>query len=322
MAYEDSPSSVLYAEMKALGLSNRDTAMVLLDTSYSLGGVNLVDRIESRPQLSRTIVHVAPGEMSPRLFKDFGQSSQVLMGRIVARMRKDGSRDAAGELLQRFTTGESSQNMQQALRDYNLDDSLYRNALAYISGLKLEGNSDRAHLCLMLFVVTGCTGDPAKGAQAVEQFSANRVGASFRTTEDHVNLDATIEEAEDDYNLGLMRIVGGRLKGADAFYQLNPTEQGTEIGALSSEKGAITDVDADVSRHHARIYKQGSHWYIVGLKSTNGTTVISGADKIEHVVEPPKRERPRTYVPEPFEIFPTDTICLGSSTRFMVMPMM
>ena len=36
----------------------------------------------------------------------------------------------------------------------------------------------------------------------------------------------------------------------------------------------------------------------------------------------PKRNRDRGYSPAPFEIFPTDTICLGSSTRFMVMPML
>ena len=117
-----------------------------------------------------------------------------------------------------------------------------------------------------------------------------------------------------------MRIVGGRLKGADAFYRIPPTAQGAEIGALASGEHAITDVDEDVSRHHARVYKQGPHWYIEGMKSTNGTTVISGDDKLVYTVEPPRGERPRDWKPQPYEIFPADTICLGSSTRFMVIP--
>jgi len=117
-----------------------------------------------------------------------------------------------------------------------------------------------------------------------------------------------------------MRIVSGKLKGPNGFHRLNTDAQGTEIGSLASDSSAINDVDEDVSRRHARVYREGTSWYIVGLKSTNGTTVISGADKIERVVEPPKGERPRDYVPEPVEIFPADTLCLGSSTRFMVIP--
>ena len=321
MAHENSPSSVMFAELKTLGISNRDAAAALLDTGRVMGDTTIMDRIDSRTLLSRAIVHVAPGELPVRFFKDFGQTTQLLMGRSIARMRKEGTSEPAVKLAERFS-GEAAETMIESLREYRLDENVYRNALGRIANLKIESDTDRALLYMMLFVVTGCTGDPAEGARAVEQFSSDNVGASFRTTEAHVVLEAEEEEDEDDFTLGLMRIVGGRLKGADAFYRLAPTEQGTEIGALTTEAGAITDVDADVSRHHARIYKKKGHWYIIGLKSTNGTTVISGDDKIEHVVEPPKRERERNYVPEPFEIFPTDTICLGSSTRFMVMPVM
>lgn len=319
MANDNSPSSIMYAEFKALGISNRDVASVLLDVNRSYGDVPVLDRINSRTQLSRSFVHVAPGEVPSFLFRDYAQSSQTLLGRIIAKLRKNGDANPALIVRDRMS-GPAAQAMQRALRDYNIDDSVYRNALTHISNLPLDNETDRALLYLMLFVVTGCTGDPREGARAVEQFSSDRVGASFRTTEAHVGM--ADEEPEDDFALGLMRIVGGKLKGPEAFYRLSATEKGTEIGTLSSEEGAITDVDADVSRRHARIYKRGTHWYIIGLGSTNGTTVISGDDKMEYVVEPPKRERERGYTPEPREIFPTDTICLGSSTRFMVMPML
>ena len=319
MANENSPSSIMYAELKSLGISNRDAATALLDVNRSYGDATVLDRINSRTQLSRLFVHVAPGEVPSSLFKDFRQSTQTLLGRIVAKSRKRGKTEATLAVRDRMA-GPAAQAMQQALRDYGIEDSVYRNALAHISNLALDNETDRALLYFMLFVVTGCTGDPLEGAHSVEQFSSDNVGASFRTTE--AQIDVADEEPKDDFSLGLMRIVGGKLKGPDAFYRLAATEKGTEIGTLSTEEGAITDVDADVSRRHARIYKQGTHWYIVGLGSTNGTTVISGDDKIEHVVEPPKRERKRGYMPEPCELFPTDTICLGSSTRFIVMPML
>lgn len=322
MAHENSPSSVMFAELKKLGLSNRDAAAILLDTGRVFGDSTLKDRIDSRTRLSRDIVHVPPGEVPRSLFKDFSQSAQLIYGRCVAYLRKNGTSNAQAEIAECFS-GHAADAMQAALREYHLDENVYRNALVRIAKLELRNETDRGVLYLLLFIVTGSTGNPAEGARFVEQFSSDNVGLSFRTTEADVNLDALSDESdEEDYLLGLARIVGGRLKGANAFYRLSPTEQGTEIGALSGSDGAITDVDEDVSRRHARIFKKGTHWYIVGLKSTNGTTVISGADKLEHVVEPPKRDRQRGYEPEPFEIFPTDTICLGASTRFMVMPVM
>lgn len=310
----------MYATLKSLGLSNRDAAVALLNTDKSFGDSTLMDRVDSRSMLSRFYVHVAPGEVPRGLFRDFSNSVQTLMGRIIAKSKK-GRRNASALHLGELFSGEAAQDMQQALREYNIDDSVYRNALAYIDNLDIANGVDKDLLYFMLFIVTGCTGDPREGAKCVEQFSSDNVGAFFRTAEADVGMLDDVEEDE-GYALGLMRIVGGKLKGANAFYQLDPSEKGTEIGALSTEPGAITDVDADVSRRHARIYKQGPHWYLIGLKSTNGTTVISGEDKKEYVVEPPRRDRDRDYEPTPFEISPTDTICLGASTRFMVMPVL
>ena len=320
MAYENSPSSVMYAELKALGLSNRDVAITLLDTERSFGDTTVMDRVESRTRLSRDIVHVAPGALSPALFRDFGQSVQTLLGRAIAKLKGDSAGNPAQIVAERIS-GESADAMQASLREYGIDDSVFRNAITHIDNLNIGNETDRTLLYFMLFVVTGCTGDPHKAAQTVERFSSDIVGSSFKTTMAEVGM-AEDQDEDEALHLGLMRVVGGKLKGVNAFYRLSTAENGSEIGTLASGEGAITDVDADVSRRHARVYKQGSHWYIIGLKSTNGTTVISGEDKMEHVVEPPRGERARDYVPEPFEILPTDTICLGSSTRFMVMPVL
>ena len=74
----------------------------------------------------------------------------------------------------------------------------------------------------------------------------------------------------------------------------------------------IADVDADVSRNHAYIWQDGEHWYLRDLGSTNGTRLVSGGDGSERAVGRSVEEAP--------ELFASDIICLGATTRFMVMP--
>lgn len=319
MVHENSPSSTMYADLKSMGLSNYDAALLLHDTDISFGRTALRNRITSRSQLSRAIVHVAPGELSESLFRDFSESAQMIMSRIEARAKERPEDEIAHDICEHYT-GSASKNMQAALRAYGIDDNVYRNAVNHISKLEITCEQDCALLQLMLFVATGCTGDPIKAADEVERFSETRSSTTFRTPEVEIVHFPESNFKLDDYEIGLARIVDGKLKGTNAFYRVSPTEEGTEIGTLASTPGAITDVDEDVSRHHARVFKHDSNYYIIGMNSTNGTTVIAGDDKQEHVVEPPKRERPQEYTPQPFQIFPTDTICLSASTRFMVLP--
>lgn len=82
---------------------------------------------------------------------------------------------------------------------------------------------------------------------------------------------------------------------------------GTVVGSMVTEGDAVVDVDADVSKRHARIWLDGGKWYIQDLKSTNGTYLIRGDSKAECPV-----------AGEPVELFASDTICLGATTCFMV----
>ena len=323
MAFEDSPSSVMYAELKALGLSNHDAAIMLMRTDQRFGDGVLLDRIESRTRLSRAIVHVKPGELGDSLFKDFEQSVQSILSRL---LMATGKRVTLDQVIDRLS-GSAARSMEQALERYGSRSAVYRNAVAHVANLQNKSQIERASLYLMLLVVAGCTGDAARAADAVEAFADKQAGDAFHTTEaqvDYGNASAPSEPggASDAPLFALMRIVEGKLKGSSGFYKLDPGPEGTEVGSLAGAQGSIADVDADVSRHHALIYREGAKWFIVGLQSTNGTTVISGADKMERVVEPPRKERTRGYVPQPVEIKPADTICLGASTRFMVMPML
>ena len=324
-ANETSPSAVMYDELKSLGCKKHDVAVLLLDTDKRFGDTTMLDRIESPSQLTRYVVQVAPGELSERFFRDFDRSVPAVLSLIAKKRAKGDVRKVAPDLVD-YLRGEAGRAMQEALAAFGRDASVYRNAVSHIDALPLESDVQRALLHLMLFVVAGCTGDPHRAAQAAADFADQRIGEAFRTIEAHVGSGSGSssmgEDSGDDAvaQLGLMRIVHGKLKAGAPAYRLNTSASGTVIGTLAAGPDAITDVDADVSREHARIYLEGGRWYIVGLKSTNGTTVISGADKSVRTVEPPRAERSRGYVPEPVELLASDTICLGSSTRFLVMP--
>ena len=317
MDHEQSPSSVMYAELKVLGASNHDAALILLDGARSFGLVTVRDRIESRTQLSRCIVHVPPGAIDADLFRDYAQSVTVLLERFGATWRRR-HRGEMMEVIAERLSGPTAETMQDALRAYGSDAGVYRNAVQRIESLRLQSQANRAKLHLLLLIVTGCKGDPVEAVRYVERYTEESFESVFVTPPAEVLSSERQQEAS--VTLWLVRVVAGRLKGADSLYRLSPGKSGTEIGAFASAANAITDVDADVSRHHARIYCEDGHWYVIGLRSKNGTTVIGGDDKLVHVVEPPRRSRPHDYVPQPYEVFPMDTLCFGATTRFIVLP--
>ena len=86
------------------------------------------------------------------------------------------------------------------------------------------------------------------------------------------------------------------------------------IGSLPKTSPSITDVGADASREHLRIWLEGEHWYAQGLGSTNGTVLESGAGDGDIVIEPPRDQR------EPGKVYPrwkskTATGSIWVSTR-------
>ena len=307
----------MYSEFKVMGLSNRTVALTLIDTDHCYGEINMRERIESRDRLSRHIVHVEPGELHPDLFNDFGHSSQVLLRAMLDNLNSkkvDNPRQLAFE---RFS-GISAERMVDALNETGIDSSAYRNALESIARLHDVSDFHKTLLYIILFIVTGCTGDPQTGALETERFASSALNKLFLTpvSQPHDSSPASSSIS----NLALVRIANGMLKGNNPLYPIDKSGEGTEIGTFAAGVNSITDVETDVSRHHARIFNDDGHWYIEGLSSTNGTTVITGADKREYIVEPPRHKRDANWKSKPFEIFPTDTICLGATTRFMVIP--
>ena len=215
--------------------------------------------------------------------------------------------------------GEGAEAMCASLRTYGLDDRLYRNACARIASD--GGDLETSALPLVtLFVSCGCLCDPQGAVKTTEALISDKMGGHFSTTELSVgdgfpsDLDAEPKHAE---KLGLIRIVGTAVK--PPLYPLNDGEGGTVIGSLATGKGAITDVDRDVSRHHARVFVKDGTWYVEGLGSTNGTVLISGADMTQQVVEATRHARTAGSAHPPVPLSNGDIICLGATTRFLVM---
>lgn len=213
----------------------------------------------------------------------------------------------------RALPGAAAAQMQGALAQFGLDSLLYGNEAQRLGRVRLRNESDRSTLALMLFVAAGCLADPAAAVATVEKFAQRFLAMDIGTVETSMGTQVMPDESG-PLALGLLRIVNGAAR--PPIYPLSPA--GSTIGSLASGPNAITDVDVDVSRQHLRIWRDGSRWVCQGLGSTNGTMLISGADKSAQVVEPPRSGRSKgTYPPVALER--GDILCLGRTTRFLVM---
>lgn len=315
MARKDTPSAVMYAKLKGFGISNRDAANILLNTTLTFDGRMLRDRINESSQLSRRIVHTMPGELPIGLFNSFQITCPQLYRRVVDEIAVDrcsGDHAAAKTILADELTGPCAAEMAKALRACHVDESVFRNMHSYIMHVDLVNEADRTLLMLMMFVITGCLGNPHPASIIVVDYATNILGADFHTAQSVISTVEAPAATPTDILLGLVRIVDGHIKAGSQMHVLNP--EGTEIGLLPASKHVVADVDEDVSRSHAYVWRNEGVWHIRDLGSVNGTRVISGANGEEL----PVGANPADAA----VISATDIICLGATTRFIVMPVL
>ena len=309
------PSATMYAALKECGISNREAAGTLLNTALTFDGRQLRDRIDESSQLSRRIVHTRPGEIPAELFCDFTQTCPAIEHQILRRLgvsrRTRREADPSQRLRQRLLA-DYAPAMEDALSACDVDPSLYRNMVTYLEQADLPREEDRTLLHLMLFVVTGCLGDPQAAADLLVPYATDTLGADFHTAHTVTSANPYRAAKPVQLKLGIVRVVEGSIKAGSHIWTLDPA--GTTIGLLAGSATDVTDVESDVSRQHARIWYEGGRWLLQDLGSTNGTHVISGASGLESKVG--------TDPAEAVEIAATDTICLGASTRFVVMPLL
>lgn len=318
----DTPSSVMYADLKAHArLSNRETARLLLNGDFLSGGTPIRDRVDvDRTFLSREVVHALPGEIPAEAFGDIAQAALSIAARAASKADAGPAESDAAACLDAHYRGPAARAMREALDACGADGTAYGNAVEQISRIPLERERDRGTLLLMLFLATGCLGEPARAANVVEGYLASRLSTEMHTTETGVGTGTLeVPVAAAPVRLGLMRVIDGLVK--PPLHPLSVEPGGTVIGQLATGPGDISDVDGDVSRSHLRVWLDAGRWLAQGLGSTNGSAVISGDDRSVRVIEPPRSQRVPGETYPPVRLLNSDVLCLGASTRFLVMQM-
>lgn len=208
-------------------------------------------------------------------------------------------------------------DMQDALINCGVDGMLFRNGVERIETADDSDIKDRLYIHLVFFIVTGCLGDPARAIEYTESFVSDQMLSTLGTVETTVtSFFSTTARPTGDIRLGLLRVVGNSAR--PPLRPLTTDPVGSIIGSLTGDENAITDVDSDVSRQHLRIWFQDGRWFAQGLDSTNGSFLISGVDRCRQPIEPPRRDRSASFANTPVEIHNGDTLCLGATTRFLV----
>lgn len=316
----ETPCSVMFADLKDFGrISNRDAALTLLSTNVPYGETSLRARAcDDRTFLSRHVVHALPGQIPTKQFVDLTKAAIMLFRMIVRNLGDDG--ETLAEVEQHYA-GPASKAMGEALTSFSLDATLYANARDRISDGTYPLPQDKTKLLIMLFVATGCLGDPAEAIRLVGAYTQTFLSQGLTTTETRVGkgfVTASDEGSHQDVCLGLLRLVGAAAQGA--LLPLSTTPRGTVIGALASAPEDINTVDFDVSRQHLRVFRDTDGvWYARGMGSTNGTILISGDTHERIVVEPPRYQQDLSLAYPPVPIANSDILCLGRTTRFLVM---
>lgn len=314
----ETPCSVLYNDIRSFGgLKHLEIARMLINGN-SYAGSTLLDKCSTnRSYLTRYIVHREPDQCAPGIYNDLTVSTLNLAAAI---SNKLGGGDRAYREISEHYSGPAAQGMMSVLADYDLDDRLYANALGRINSSDDHGPREKSTLFLMLFVATGALADPVQGVATVERFCDSKTGGHFGTTETTVGRGfmGSLEQPRTVApNLGLLRTHADNCVDMQ-IHPLTRDPRGTVIGSLPKTSPSITDVGADASREHLRIWLEGEHWYAQGLGSTNGTVLESGAGDGDIVIEPPRDQREPGKIYPPVEIENSDRLHLGLYTTFLV----
>lgn len=306
------PSSYMYSDLRSFGgITNKEAASELLTDQTLCGNGAPRDRINERTFLSRQIVHATPSQVHPEYFGDFHQSAQTITSKIASNLAMP---CAYHEVIKHYG-GQAAKEMGALLRHYSLDGNLYANAIRRINASPMPESSDKAVLLVMMFLIAGCLADPEIAAKTTRSFMAKKLSFTFSTLKPAlVRPDHAAKCADKPIKLGLIRV--DNEVACSPIYPLSTSEEGTVIGLFATGSQNINDVDIDVSRNHLRIFKHGNTWYAQGLGSTNGTTLISGADKSVTVVDPQEHATKQCL---PVKINHGDTLCLGKTTRFLIL---
>ena len=286
-------------------LSHIELCTLILSTRPLADGRSAASRAADRSWVSRFIVRAPVGTLQERYFADYGTSAAKILSHLRLRQRAPMEPAAVMNMI----CGPSGDAMCQALAEAHQDANLYRNALARLSQAAELAPAERAEAVLVLFVAVGCSANVRASVTYAIDYAHTTCGGSTSTPRSMSVEDGRADADERPrHPLGLLRVRDGYVVSAPLW--IDPTLEGVEVGALVTGEGDITDVGGDVSARHAHIWCDGTGtWRVEDLGSTNGTMVVSGANRVCRQVEPG-----RTATLEP-----GDELKLGESTVYAIL---
>ena len=309
------PSAVMFDDIHDLTkMTNKEMAIVLLtDKPVDAGRSPRQRAIEQRSTLTRMFKQAEPGERFASFFNDLSTASLTLFSRMLDLIMQRGGVDekAARKELETHYAGEAATAMCNALEAYEIDPGPYRNALEQIRNRELFDESDRAPLYLMLFVATGCLGDPRQASDIVEGY-VNESGISAMefnaTTPFADSATAQLRKKPGNTRLGIVQLAPAE---PDMRVELLSTDpEGTVLGRDPGVAHCLYVGDGTVSRRHLRIWRDSAgHWFAQDLGSKHGTKLVR-ADTGETL----------NVGSEGVEVFARDILALGSGvTRLQLL---
>ncbi|MDO4183395.1 MAG: FHA domain-containing protein [Coriobacteriia bacterium] len=257
---------------------------------------------------TREIIQKDPRQLSPNTFT----SPYKAACNLISYLKR--ANFTIPELTESFS-GRYSDNMVQALSDWNYNHHLYRNMMQDILRAN-ETPTVTATAVLMLFLATAFNGDPTQ-AVAVYEAEAKKNGLFLRA-KTFFDQDEPLEEDFTQQGLAPLALQRRYKDGSiGKTYLLSESDEGTIIGRTQSKGFVINDVEENVSRSHLRIWCEDSYWFAQGQGSTNGSWIIR-PDGSRETIEEPSKTRPASALPPVVEIQLGDTLKLGTSTFFNV----
>lgn len=323
------PSTTLFAALKACGISNREAASVLLDHNARPGGRPVAELLGSKSRLSRRVVHAAPGEAPAESFADQAVSVPALADRMAARRavdRRHGNVQKAASELVADEIARAHGEMALALETHGSNAGAYRETVELIAQLNPPLPRDKLVLHLTALVAAGLAADGRESFAKAASLAIGGLGLSIHTAaaSDQNPLLSAPAASPSDASFALAPMHGTRIDRG----QIHPVgPSGLAIGRLpgpaDDASAFVTDAAADVSRRHARLWVEDGRLFIADLGSTNGTHVVSWGSHRITVVAAPARDREHGLGPadaSPVELHYGDILCLGSTSRYIVLP--
>ena len=245
------PLGALFSILKKHGhISYKDLAALILSEKPLMGGTSPINRVNDRTWISRYLVHAPVESVKSDYFIDCEKCAM----RIVARLKKRMSNQAIMTMI----AGVSGREMVTALSHRGQNTAPYLNMLARLSENGEFRVEERVEIAMVLFVTAALSASVAEATTRAFAFAEEIHGSPMATplVTPHSKKVRDWDVPERSVILGLLRVMDGYVMGSPHW--LDPGENSEiEVGAFATGKDSLSDVAADVSRHHARIWHDG-----------------------------------------------------------------